>query len=213
MTKASSKSDQTKALIMRAAILVFTERGFEGSTLRDIANEAGSNMGLIRYYFGNKADLYRDTLAYIAEPYNSACLQALSEAQNAKASLEELLYAWLAAPYTHWSDDALVTGEELLCFLNKMAYESQELTHEVYESHYSFALQQWQEAMEEALPQMQRADWLWCLTCLRGMYFNIVAHNDFTLWSLPVISNKQLALRRLAADTAHLLQSYQSNKS
>lgn len=210
MAKTVSKSDLTKAHIMRAAILSFTERGFEGSSLRDIANAAKVNMGLIRYHFGSKADLYRDTLAHVAEPYNQACLAALEEAQDADGTLEDFIYAWLAAPYTHWDAETLVSGEELLCFLNKMAYEPAELTHDVYESHYSFALQNWESALQGQLEaSMSRSDWLWCLTCLRGMYFNVVAHNEFTLWSLPAIHAKELALKRLAGDAAILLKSYQ----
>ncbi len=209
MKTAGTKSDQTKALIMRAAVRLFTERGFAGSSLRDIANEAELNMGLIRYHFGTKVDLYRDTLAHLSEPYNTACLKALREVlESGKPDAEPLIYAWLAAPYTHWDEDALVGGGELLCFLNKMGYESPELTHEVYESHYSFALMEWQQALSECYPSLTRGDWFWCLTCLRGMYFNIVAHDDFTLWSLPTIHSKESALHRLASDAAAMLHRY-----
>ncbi len=209
MKAAGTKSDQTKAQIMRAAIRLFTERGFAGSSLRDIANEAELNMGLIRYHFGSKVDLYRDTLAHVSESYNQACLRALREVMEEDApTAESIIYAWLAAPYTHWDDEALVGGEALLCFLNKMGYESSDLTHEVYESHYSFALLEWQQALSECYPQVSRGDWLWCLTCLRGMYFNIVAHDDFTLWSLPEIHSKESALQRLAADAATMLRTY-----
>ena len=60
--------------------------------------------------------------------------------------------------------------------------------------------------MQAFFPGLQRGDWLWFLTSLRGMYFNIVAHNDFTLWSLPAISNREAAIRRLAADAVALLR-------
>ncbi len=212
MKPLNSKSDQTKAQIMRAAVLLFTERGFAGSSLRDIANAAEVNMGLIRYHFGAKADLYRDTLAHLATPYNRACLTALDEAKLAIAAdasretrTEQLLYAWLAAPYTHWESESLVTGEELLCFLNKMGYEPRELTHEVYESHYSYAHAQWQQTLMESYPHVSRSDWYWWLSCLRGMYFNIVTHNDCTLWSLPKIPSKIPALQRLAYDATQQL--------
>ncbi|MBR3695521.1 MAG: hypothetical protein IKL98_04700, partial [Akkermansia sp.] len=162
---------------------------------------------LIRYHFGHKADLYRDTLAYISEQYNEVCLAALEEAKAAN-SPEELIYAWLSAPITHWQDSTVATGEEVLCFLNKMGYEPPELTRDVYESHFSYALQEWQDALSAYFPGMNRADWLWCLTCLRGMYFNIVAHNEFTLWSLPAIHGKEPAIRRLAADAVALLNTY-----
>ena len=202
-----NKSDATKAVIMRAAITLFTRLGYEGAAVRDIANAAGVTIGLIRYHFGHKADLYRDTLAYISEQYNRVCLGALQKARQ-NCSAEELIYSWLAAPITDWQDDTVAGGEEVLCFLNKMGYEAPELTREVYESHYSYALQEWQDALQAHFPGMERADWLWCMTCLRGMYFNIVAHNDFTLWGLPAIQGKEPAIRRLAADTVSLLNTY-----
>ena len=202
-----SKSDDTKAVIMRAAISQFTRLGYEGASMRDIANAAGVNIGLIRYHFGHKADLYRDTLAYISDQYNRVCIKALNEAKQSDRP-EEIIYAWLSAPITHWEDDTVAGGEDVLCFLNKMGYEPAELTRDVYESHYSYALQEWQDALSAYFPGMNRADWLWCLTCLRGMYFNIVAHNDFTLWGLPAIQGKEPAIRRLATDAVALLKTY-----
>lgn len=202
-----SKSDETKERIMRAAVQQFTLLGYEGAAVRDIARAAGVNIGLIRYHFGTKADLYRDTLAYLAEPYNEVCLSAL-RAAKASGSAEEILVSWLLAPITDWQGDRVAGGEEVLCFLNKMGYEDPELTREVYESHYSYAQQEWEEAVRAFFPKMQRADWLWCLTCLRGMYFNIVAHNDFTLWGLPAIRGKEAAIRRLAGDMLALLRTY-----
>jgi len=209
MSKPASKSDATKAQIMRASIRIFTERGYAGSSLRDIANAAELNMGLIRYHFGNKADLYRDTLAHLAGIYNVACLDALHQAELI-GGVRDIIYAWLAAPYTHWPEDSLANGEEVLCFLNKMGYEPAELTREVYESHYSYAQQEWQASIRAHYPQLSPSDWLWFLTNLRGMYLNIVAHNNFTLWGLPAISNKIGALQNLAADAQQQLDSYPS---
>lgn len=200
-----SKSDDTKALIMRAAVQQFTLLGYEGAAVRDIANAAGVNIGLIRYHFGHKADLYRDTLAYLSTQYNEVCLAALEQARQSDDP-ETIIGSWLLAPITSWQDDTVASGEEVLCFLNKMGYESPELTRDVYESHYSYALQEWQDAVQSHFPGMERADWLWFLTSLRGMYFNIVAHNEFTLWSLPHISNREAAIRRLAADAVSLLR-------
>lgn len=202
-----SKSDTTKAQIMRAAVQEFTALGYRGVALRDIARAAGVTMGAIRYHFGSKADLYRDTLAYLSEQYNAVCRAALQEVR-ASRDAEQLIYAWLAAPITRWVDSTVASGEELLCFLNKMGYEEAELTRDVYESHYAYALREWTEAVRERFPGMQQGDWLWCLTCLRGMYFNIVAHNKFILWGLPGVQDKEQAIRRLAADAVHLLRSY-----
>lgn len=200
-----SKSDTTKALIMRAAIREFTSVGYCGVALRDIAQAAGVTMGVIRYHFGTKADLYRDTLAYLSEQYNDVCRKALQQAL-ATGDAQQLIYSWLAAPITHWRDASVATGEEVLCFLNRMGYEEVELTRDVYESHYAYAFAEWAQAVRAHFPGLQQGDWLWCLTCLRGMYFNIVAHNKFTLWSLPSVQDKEQAIRRLAADAVALLR-------
>lgn len=203
-----SKSDATKAQIMRAAVQEFTRVGYEGTALRQIADAASVNMGLIRYHFGHKADVYRDTLAYLAEPYNRCCLAALHRARQSGASAAETIYAWLAAPLTDWPEESVADGVSVLCFLHRMGYENPELTREVYESHYSYALQEWQDAVRSFFPGMAEEDWLWCLTCLRGMYFQLVAHDAFTLWSLPAIRAREAAVRRLSEDMVALLRSY-----
>ncbi len=202
-----SKSDATKARIMRAAISAFTALSYRGVTLREVAREAGVTMGAIRYHFGSKADLYRDTLAYLSQPYNTACRSAL-QAALPSGDARAMIASWLTAPLTHWPKDEIATGEQTLCFLNKMGYESPELTREVYESHYAFALAEWAEAVRSFFPGMRQDDWLWCLTCLRGMYFNLIAHDEFTLWSLPRVQDKLQALRRLSADAVALLLTY-----
>lgn len=192
---------------MRAAIRDFTAMGFRGVTLRDIARSAGVTMGAITYHFGSKTDLYRDTFAYVSAPYNKACRQALLQALPSGDPVQ-IIDAWLAAPLTHWQDAAVVSGEDVLRFLNKMGYESPELTRDVYESHYAYAIAEWTDALSSFFPGMRRDDWLWCFTCLRGMYFNIVAHDDFTLWALPRILDKRTALSRLAVDAVALLRTY-----
>lgn len=202
-----SKSDETKAQIMRAAVQLFSELGYEGTGVRPIANAAGVNMGLIRYHFGHKADVYRDTLAYVSEQYNEVCLAALREVKES-GSAEEIIYSWLAAPITRWRDDTVASGVDVLRFLNRMGYEAPELTRGVYESHYSGALLEWQQAVKKHFPGIENSAWLWCLTCLRGMYFNIVAHDDFTLWGLPSVRNKDAAIQWLAKDAVALLRTY-----
>jgi AcrR family transcriptional regulator len=55
---AISAQDARTRLVM-AALQVFSEKGFEGATTRDICAKAGVNISAIRYYFGDKAGLYR----------------------------------------------------------------------------------------------------------------------------------------------------------
>ena len=43
--------------IIETAEILFAERGFDGTSVRDIADEAGVNIAMISYYFGSKEKL------------------------------------------------------------------------------------------------------------------------------------------------------------
>lgn len=43
--------------IIKTAEILFAERGFDGTSVRDIADEAGINVAMISYYFGSKEKL------------------------------------------------------------------------------------------------------------------------------------------------------------
>ncbi len=55
----------TRDRILESALAVFAERGFDGATTRDIAARAGTNLGLIQYYFGGKERLWRAAVDHI----------------------------------------------------------------------------------------------------------------------------------------------------
>jgi len=52
--KPTSKSDETRARILAAAMDLFRRKGFEETTMREIAGEAGMATGAAYYYFDSK---------------------------------------------------------------------------------------------------------------------------------------------------------------
>lgn len=56
-------SAQTKNNILRAAQQAFTEHGYTGTGMRDIADAAGINVALVTRYFGSKEKLFEAALA------------------------------------------------------------------------------------------------------------------------------------------------------
>ena len=55
----------TKLVLIRAAGELFATHGFEGTSIRAIAEKAGTNIAAINYHFGTKENLYAEAILYV----------------------------------------------------------------------------------------------------------------------------------------------------
>jgi len=55
-------SAQSRELLLVAATELFSERGYEGTTIREVGVRAGVDAALIARYFGSKAQLFREAV-------------------------------------------------------------------------------------------------------------------------------------------------------
>jgi AcrR family transcriptional regulator len=62
-------SDHTRQSIMKAAVALFAERGYEGASVRAIVSKAGVNQAAINYHFKGKDGLYFEVLKAAFEGY------------------------------------------------------------------------------------------------------------------------------------------------
>lgn len=58
---------EKKVQIMDAAEKLFADKGFDGTSVRDIAEAAGVNLAMISYYFGSKEKLMEAMFTYRSE--------------------------------------------------------------------------------------------------------------------------------------------------
>lgn len=75
--------------IMEAAEELFAEKGFDGTSVRDIAEEAGVNLAMISYYFGSKEKLMESLFKYRGE---SIKLQLENMIENKELSSLQKVY-------------------------------------------------------------------------------------------------------------------------
>ncbi len=62
--KGSVAIANSRLSLLKAAIRVFAEKGFDGSSIREIADAAGVNSSLISFHFGGKAGLHAAALHF-----------------------------------------------------------------------------------------------------------------------------------------------------
>ena len=79
-----------QTLIMESAEKLFAEKGFAGTSVRDIADEAGVNLAMISYYFGSKEKLLEAIFRYRGEYIK---LQLENMLQNKSMSSREKMRA------------------------------------------------------------------------------------------------------------------------
>ncbi len=81
-------SESTRAKLLDAAAEVFAEIGYHGATIREICARAGVNGALVNYHFGDKLELYAQTLERLV---SVARLDAVRTSLNQKAPPETIL--------------------------------------------------------------------------------------------------------------------------
>ncbi|MDJ0382845.1 TetR family transcriptional regulator [Streptomyces sp. G-G2] len=95
------KSEQTRTLILETALKLFQERGYDKTTMRGIAREAGVSVGNAYYYFESKEHLVQGFYDRIGSAHQAAVRPILDHESDLQKRLAGVLTCWLdiAAPY------------------------------------------------------------------------------------------------------------------
>ena len=67
---------QTAAQLVAAAVDLFSQHGYDGTSVRAITAHAGANLGAITYHFGSKEALYDAAFAWATEPIQASAVDA-----------------------------------------------------------------------------------------------------------------------------------------
>jgi AcrR family transcriptional regulator len=78
VTARAEQAARTRGRIAEAALELFTERGYDGTSLNDVAERVGITKANVYYYFRTKSDL----VAAVARPAYDLLGQALDEAES-----------------------------------------------------------------------------------------------------------------------------------
>src|SRR6266566_4968521 len=89
----TTRAEQTRAAIIEAALSLFRESGYEATTMRAIAREAGVATGNAYYYFGSKEELIQEFYQRNQADHFTACRDVLDTQTQFAARLRGVLRA------------------------------------------------------------------------------------------------------------------------
>ncbi|MDJ0847659.1 MAG: TetR/AcrR family transcriptional regulator [Myxococcota bacterium] len=90
-----SRSERTRSAVLEAAEVLFSERGFDGTRLEDIAERVGIRRASIVYYFKDKRELYDAVLASVFGDLHVALSEALGRDDPLPERIEAGVSAWI----------------------------------------------------------------------------------------------------------------------
>jgi len=99
MSKPKRDAKVTKAKILQEARTLFSVKGFDATTIDDIANSSDVNKALIYYYFKNKAGLYAQVMSGL---FDTIYDEVVCARERCNSTTDEL-YAFIKtyAEYAH----------------------------------------------------------------------------------------------------------------
>lgn len=86
--------------LLWAAEFLFGEKGFDGTSVREITQKAGCNVAAVNYHFGSKEKLYQALFISrlkVIRDIRVASIDSVMSAQEGERSLEKLLISFAAA--------------------------------------------------------------------------------------------------------------------
>lgn len=166
----TSVGHQTQTDILNVAEEICAREGFEGLSIRAIADTAGVNLAAINYYFGSKQQLFEAMFRRRVVPLNEERLTLLAQCgtENQPAYLENVIRAFVTPPMklTDFADPDGRSALVVMQFLARvfaMPGEGPFLT-EYYEPVRSLFVQ----ALQQARPTLALEEILWRYNLMVG---------------------------------------------
>ena len=173
-------TDGSREKLLVSAEQLFSERGFNGVSVRDIANSAGVNSALVSYYFGSKQGL-------LAEVYTRHCTPLTLErarllrAAGKTPTLEQVLQAFIRPSLEVTTDEH---GQSNFTRLRAiLSGENSALLEQLVSANFDKSIRTFVNALSKCLPKLSREDVLWRFHFLVGAiyYTGTGPHRIFAL--------------------------------
>ncbi|PYT19079.1 MAG: TetR family transcriptional regulator [Acidobacteria bacterium] len=157
----------TKTRILDVAERLFGEKGFDGTSLRDITAEAGVNLAAVNYHFQTKDSLIDAVIERRIAPVNRRRLEML-EAAGPNPAIEQVVEAFLV-PVLECSLSPMVA------LMGRVLATPDQFVYRVFKKHLAAIAQRFADAVGAALPELAPAERLWRLHFMGGTMAHVLS--------------------------------------
>lgn len=181
----------TRQRILDAAEALFTEQGFEATTLRQITGAAEVNLAAVNYHFGSKEELIREVFRRRLTWLNQQRLQELDrlEAEAAGAPLKpsRILEVFFGVALK-MAADTKGGGRSFMRLLGRTYSKPSEFVRGFLAEEYAGVINRFKAALIRALPGVPQEEILWRFHFMLGAMSYAISGAD----ALHVVANDAL---------------------
>ena len=116
MRKTKEEAEKTREAILKAALRVFSDKGYAGTRLSDIAAEMGVTRGAIYWHFKDKQDLYESLISNVTGRTDDIFKQAMAMPISPLMKIQTIMERFLTLLQ---SDEEFRAVNALIMFKNR----------------------------------------------------------------------------------------------
>ena len=172
-----TRNPNMREAILSAAELLFSTKGFNAVSIRDIALEAGANPGSITYHFKSKDGLLLEIYKRHCGPMNKRRIELLVAARRVRDvqdRLEAIVRAYVQPAFSS-SSDLAGGGARFTRLRAVMSAEGNEVARKIIAQTFDDTSHAFIDAIHESLPHIPRTEIVWRGHFLLGaLYYTLV---------------------------------------
>jgi AcrR family transcriptional regulator len=172
-----TRNPNMREAILSAAELLFSTRGFNAVSIRDIALEAGANPGSITYHFKSKDGLLLEIYKRHCGPMNKRRIELLVAAtrvRDVQDRLEAIVRGYVQPAFSS-SSDLAGGGARFTRLRAVMSAEGNAVVGRIIAEIFDDTTNAFIEAIEQSLPHLPRTAIVWRSQFLLGaLYYTLV---------------------------------------
>jgi len=171
----------TRQRLLEAAEELFSDRGFEKVSVRDITERAGANVAAVNYHFGSREGLVEQVMVRYINPVNEeriARLDALERKAGSKpVPLEEILDAFVR-PFATQVRRSELSERMFYKLMGRIFGDGQDKLPALVLQGFEAMLGRFRKAFGKSLRKLPEEELLWRLHFTMGSMVHMMSHGE-----------------------------------